>query len=59
MPALKVSSLKVKFVLQFCFKMLRLPPYREVRLDPESDPEPKFPEKSGPDPKRIISDPQL
>ena len=26
--------------------------------DPKLDPDPKFPEKSDPDPKKIISDPQ-
>ena len=36
----------------------KLPPYRYIRSDPKSDPDPKFPEKSDPDPNKIISDPQ-
>ena len=39
-------------------KILLLPPYWEIRSEPESDPDPKFPEKSDPDPNKIISDPQ-
>ena len=35
-----------------------LPSYLEIRSNPESDPDPKFPEKSDPDPKKIVSDPQ-
>ena len=44
---LYISSLKLKLVLQFCFKILLLPPYREIGSDPE--PDPKFPEMSDPD----------
>ena len=33
-----------------------LPPYWEIKSDPE--PDPKFPEKSDPDPKKLILDPQ-
>ena len=49
-----MSSLNLKLVLQFCFKILLLPPYWEVG----SDPDPSFLEKLDPDPKKTISDPQ-
>ena len=38
-------------MLQFCFKILVLPPYREIRSDPE--PDPKYPDKSDPDPEKM------
>ena len=45
-------------MLLFCFKILLLPPYREIRLDPDLYPDPKFPEKSDPDPTNKNSDPR-
>ena len=47
-------------MLQFCVEILVLHPYQEIRSDTKSDPytDPKFPEKSDSDPKKIISDPQ-
>ena len=46
---------KIKICAAVLFKIFLLPPYREIRSDPE--PDPKCPEKSDPDPKKIISDP--
>ena len=39
----QISSLKLKFVLQFCCKILLLPAKSVIR----SDPDPKFPKKVG------------
>jgi len=45
----KISSSKLKFVLEFCLKIEFLPPNWEIKSDLESDP--KFHEKSDPAPR--------
>ena len=48
---------KIKICTPFFLNFL-LPPYCEIKSDPKSVPDPKFPENSDPDPKKIFSDPQ-